>query len=359
MRVRYVHRGYFPARAGAELMMQYLAEGMARRGLDIRLYSGELDEDSARFMAGAGVRVAPVPRPAGPADADRPDLVHAFDAFRPEDLSTGLELARAWQVPFAVTPASAPGVWPDREAVLDVCRRADAVFVLTRAERDLLTDNGVPSGVLHQVAQGAHLPGTADPGRFRRTHGIDGPMVLFLGRKMRSKGYAVLLEAARAVWERHPGTRLVFAGPRWDDDCLEQFAAHADPRIIELGLVDEDDKHSALAACDLVCVPSTVDVFPLVYAEAWACGKPVIGADFAGSDEVVRHGHDGLLVSAAPGPVADAVCRLLDDPAERERMGRHGRERLRRELTWDAVTDRVHQVYSALVSAQRPEEGAR
>ncbi|MEV4918415.1 glycosyltransferase family 4 protein [Streptomyces tirandamycinicus] len=359
MRVRYVHRGYFPARAGAELMMQYLAEGMARRGNDVRVHSGRLDEDSARFMAGVGVRVEPVPRSADPADADRPDVVHAFDAFHPEDLRAGLELARAWNAPFAVTPASAPGVWPDREAVLDACRQADAVFVLTGAERDVLEAEGVPPEALHLVAQGPHLPGTADPDGFRRAHGITGPMVLFLGRKMRSKGYTVLLEAARAIWERHPETRLVFLGPRWDEDCLEQFRAHADPRIIEYGLVDEDDKHSALAACDLVCLPSTVDVFPLVYAEAWACSKPVIGSDFAGSEEVVRHGGDGLLVAAAPGPVADAVSRLLDDPAERIRMGRQGNEKLRRELTWDAVTDRVHQVYSALVSAQRHKEGAR
>ncbi|MCY0950436.1 glycosyltransferase family 4 protein [Streptomyces sp. H27-S2] len=359
MRVRYVHRGYFPARAGAELMMQYLAEGMARRGLDVRLHAGRLDEDSARFMAGVGVRTEPLPRAADLAGADRPDVVHAFDAFHPEDLRAGLELARAWDVPFAVTPASAPGVWPDREAVLDACRAADAVFVLTGAERDMLAGEGVRPESLHLVAQGPHLPGTPDPERFRRAHGITGPMVLFLGRKMRSKGYTVLLEAARAIWERHPETRLVFVGPRWDEDCLEQFAAHADPRVIELGLVDEDDKHSALEACDLVCLPSTVDVFPLVYAEAWACSKPVIGSDFAGSEEVVRHGRDGLLVAAAPGPVAGAVVRLLDDPAERIRMGQQGNEKLRRELTWDAVTDRVHEVYTALVSAQRHKEGAR
>lgn len=358
MRVRYVHRGYFPARAGAELMMQYLAEGMSRRGLDVGVYSGEVDEDSARFMAGAGVGVEPLPLRAGPADPGRPDVVHAFDAFHADDLRTGLELARAWDVPFTVTPASAPGVWPDRGSVLASCRSADAVFVLTDAERTMLAQEGVPAERLHLVAQGAHLPGTADPERFRREHGITGPMVLFLGRKMRSKGYTVLLEAARHIWERHPDTHLVFLGPRWDDDCLEQFAAHADPRITELGLVDEDDKHSALAACDLVCLPSTVDLFPLVYAEAWACGKPVVGSDFMGSDEVVSHGRDGLLVPADAEPVAEAVSRLLADPQERIRMGQAGHDKLVRELTWDAVTDRVHEVYTRLVASRPRKEGA-
>ncbi|MFD7237128.1 glycosyltransferase family 4 protein [Streptomyces syringium] len=358
MRVRYVHRGYFPARAGAELMAQYLAECMSRRGLEVGVYSGAVDEDSARFMAAAGLGVEAIPDPAD--DPPRAaDILHAFDAFHPADMRAGLELARAWDVPFTITPASAPEVWPDRETVLDCCRQADAVFVLSQAERAMLRGEGVDDSVLHLIGQGPHLPGVADPEGFRRAHGITGPMVLFLGRKMRSKGYTVVLEAARHVWARHPDTRFVFLGPRWDDDCVSRFAEYADPRIIELDMADEDTKHSALAACDLVCLPSTADLFPLVYVEAWSCRKPVIGSAFMGSEEVVAHGRDGLLVSPAARPVAEAVNRLLDHPDERAAMGRSGYDRVRRELTWEAVADRVHTVYTTLTAARQQTEGVR
>ncbi|OAR25706.1 hypothetical protein A8W25_09125 [Streptomyces sp. ERV7] len=350
MRVRYVHQGYFPARAGAELMTRSLAVAMSRRGLRVGLYGGEGDPEDERLMKAAGIGVEPLPVRDGEERAA--DLVHAVDAFQPENIRTGLRLARAWGVPFAVTPASAPDVWPHRAAVLEGCRRADAVFVLTDAERDMLRAEGVADSVLHRIGQGAHLPGTADPEGFRAAHGISGPVVLFLGRKMRSKGYRVLLEATRHVWARHPEAHFVFLGPRWDEDWAQWFAAHADPRITELDRVDEDTKLSALAACDLLCLPSTVDVFPLVFVEAWMCGKPVIGSAFMGSAEVIADGRDGLIVPPAARPVADAVSRLLADPAERARMGREGHDRARRELTWDAVAAQVHRVYTELVPAR-------
>ncbi|MFF3645566.1 glycosyltransferase family 4 protein [Streptomyces sp. NPDC002564] len=357
VRVRYVHRGYFPARAGAELMTQYLAASMSRLGWEAGVYSNPVDDDTAAFMRGAGVSIQPLP--ATPDDTDRADVVHAFDAFHPQDIAAGLDLARAWDVPFAVTPASAPDVWPDRGTVLDGCRAADAVFALTVAERDMLRDAGVPAARLHIVGQGPHLPGTPDPAAFRRAHGIQGPLVLFLGRKTRSKGYVTLLEATERVWRTRPDTSFVFLGPRWDDDCAQQFARHADPRVIELGMVDEDVKHSALAACDLLCVPSTVDLFPLVYVEAWACGKPVVASEFLGSEEVVSHGRDGLLVRPTVPAVAEALDRLLGDPAARDAMGRHGQERVRRELGWDAVADQVHTVYRTLIAARKQTEKAR
>ena len=346
-RVRVVHRGYFPARAGAEVMAQYLAESLRRRGHRVGLYCSGMDEESARWMASAGVEVGVLPT-AAPSE-DRPDLVHALDCVWPDYPQAALRLARAWQVPFVFTPASAPGVWQDREAVLEVARAADAVFVLTEAERRLVAGAGVAPSALHLIGQGPHLSSTPPDGAaFRARHGIEGPMVLFLGRKMRTKGYELLLRAARTVWADHPGARFVFAGPDWDEDCAEVFAAHRDPRILDLGMVGETEKADALAACDVFCLPSTVDVFPLVFVEAWASGKPVVSASFAGGEEVVRHGVDGLLCDPHSDAVAAAVGRLLADPAGAAAMGAAGRARTERELGWEAVTDKVEAVYARL-----------
>jgi glycosyltransferase involved in cell wall biosynthesis len=346
--VRIVHHGYFPARAGAEIMAQYLAESMSRRGHRVGLYSAAMDEQSTGWMAGAGVdvRTLPATTPAG----DRPDLVHAVDSVSPEFPRAALRMAREWAVPFVYTPASAPQVWQDRPAILDVCRRADAVFVLTEAERRMFRDEGVAESALHLIGQGPHLSADPHPERFRARHGITGPMVFFLGRMMRSKGYALLLEAAHTVWRSHPDTRFVFAGPPWDDDRGEVFARYADPRIVDLGMLDEAGKADALAACDVFCLPSTVDVFPLVFVEAWANGKPVVTSTFPGGDEVVRAGVDGLIAEPTADGVAAAVRSLLDDPATAREMGAQGRVRAERELGWEAVADRVEAVYTALTA---------
>lgn len=359
MRVQYVHRGYLPARAGAELMTQCLAVEMSRRGRSVGLYCAGVDEGSAEAMTGAGISVAVLPG-AGAGDDGRPDLVHAVDAVWADYPQAALELARRWQVPFVFTPASATEVWQDPAAVEEVCRRADAVLVLTEAERATMRAAGVRPEALHRIGQGAHLAGVPDPDRFRAEHGIgDAPVILFVGRKMRSKGYLVLLEAAPLVWEHHPDARFVFMGPDWDDDCGDLFAAHADPRIIDLGLAGDEEKHSALAACAMLCLPSTVDVFPLVYVEAWSLGKPVIAAPFRGGDEVVEDGHDGLVVEPDPGTVADAVNALLSDPATAAALGRNGLAKVREHHNWQSVADQVDQIYASLVEPQGREGSIR
>jgi glycosyltransferase involved in cell wall biosynthesis len=232
-------------------------------------------------------------------------------------------------------------VWDDRAAGLELCRAADVVFVLTLAEGESLVRAGVDASRLVAVAQGPKLEGEADPAGFRRRHGVRGPLVLFLGRKMASKGYHLLLGATSDVWRAVPEAVFVFVGPRVDPDCATVFARHADPRVVELEGLDEREKHSALAASDLVCVPTTADVFPLAFAEAWHCGKPVVSGRFAGADEVVRDGVDGLLVDPRPPAVAAAVTRLLCDARMRAELGARGRERARAELTWAAVVERV------------------
>ncbi|MFF5176170.1 glycosyltransferase family 4 protein [Micromonospora sp. NPDC000089] len=342
-----VHRGYFPARAGAELMAQRLAECMRRRGHRVGLYSEAVDEEFRRGAAREGITVQRLPSLTRA--ADRPDIVHAIDAVWPDYPRAALRLARDWGVPFVFTPASAPEVWQDPATIWDVCRQADAVLVLTSAERQMMRSEGVRGEALHIIGQAAFLPDReVRPQRFRDTHGITGPMVLYVGRKMRSKGYVRLLEAARIVWRVHPDAHFVFLGPCWDDDCQQVFARYADRRIIEQGLVDEADKHDALAACDLFCLPSVVDVFPLVFVEAWSCAKPVISSTFPGSAEVVRHAIDGLVVEPDATSVATAVTRLLSEPETITAWGSNGHSRVRRELNWDAVTERIETVYANL-----------
>jgi glycosyltransferase involved in cell wall biosynthesis len=342
MRVLIVHEGYFPALAGAETMAWRAATGMATRGHDVAV----LGAGTGPVATVDGVRV--VNHPDGLPWT--PDVVHAVDLVSRSFPRLAADLAERAGCPLAVTPASAPDVWEDVASGMDVCRRAGAVFVLTAAEGRSLAAAGVPADRLVAVGQGPEIDGDPDPGRFRAATGITGPIVLYLGRKARFKGYDRLVAAAPLVWRHRPDATVVFAGPDWDPDAAEVMAAAADRRVVDLGVVDAATKHDALAACDLLCLPSTADVFPLVFVEAWTCGRPVVSGDFPGATEVVRHGVDGLVVPTAPEPLAEAIVALLDDERRRTAMGLAGRERAERELTWDAVTDRIEAAYRRLVA---------
>ena len=348
MRILYVHRGYFPSIAGAETMARVIAERMQQRGHAVQLLMAT-HENTIQRTTYNGVAITAVPLLDAQALQEiqewQPEILHSIDAVDPFFPRAALTRARAGKRPFMITPASAIETWQDSKATMAVCREAEAVFVLTNEEAERFRCDGVDARKLVITGQGSYLQGTPNPASFRRRYDIVGPLVLFLGRKLYFKGYQTLLEATRHVWTQLPDTIFMFMGPRWDADCVDLFRTFADPRIIELEVADEQEKYSALTACDVLCLPTTVDVFPLVFVEAWACGKPVITAPFPGAAEVVRDGKDGLIVEREPVALAKAIVTLLNDPGRRLVLGEAGRQRVRRELNWDVVADRILEGY--------------
>ncbi len=152
----------------------------------------------------------------------------------------------------------------------------------------------------------------------------------------------------------------MFAGPPCDDDAHARIAAASKGgTVLDLGTIDPVTKHDALAAADIVCLPSVADVFPLVFVEAWWCATPVVSGPFAGADEVVRHGVDGLVTAAEPDAVAAAVAGLLDDPRRRRAMGRAGSARAVRTLSWNHVARQLDAAYHTIANSRIRDVPAR
>jgi glycosyltransferase involved in cell wall biosynthesis len=277
-----------------------------------------------------------------------PDVVHGYDLGSPGDVMITRELAQRWAARFVLTPASAPQVWPEPERAAALCRVAEVIYTLTGAEADALTAMGVDPTRLRTLPQAPDLRGNPNPAAFRARHGIRGHLVLFLGRRIATKGYEVLLDAAASVWEHMPDTVFAFAGPIGDGVTARAFRTRRDPRILDLGMPAEQEKHDALAACTVLCLPTIADVFPLVFVEAWACGKPVVSGRFAGVDEVVRHGVDGIVVDARPSDVAEALRRLLPDSQTRRALGAAGLRRVRADMSWARVAELVEDGYRSV-----------
>lgn len=338
MRVLVVHHNPTGDVTGALSMARSTASELEARGHSVRLaVTPVIDVGVSAPMAGG--------LPSG-ADSDwSADIVHLVDLVAPE----GGRAARRWcstmGCPLAVTPATDVRLWRDRTASMEIARSAAVVFALTDEERQTLLDAAVPPERIVKIPQGPVLPGRADPQRLKRRLGATGPLVVFLSRKLETKGYRHLLAAAPHIWERHPDTMVVFAGPDADGTASALFAAVADRRVVDLGVVDEDDKHSLLQAADILCVPTVADSFPLVFTEAWWCATAVVTGPFPGVGEVVRDGIDGRIVAAEPAAVAAAIIELLDDRETLERMARAGQLRAASDLNWDRAMEAVENGY--------------
>ena len=261
------------------------------------------------------------------------------------------KMARRLGVPFVFTPVHHPrwGGWLHRHYQA-LYRAADAVIALTHAEKEALIGLGVQSERIHVTGIGPVLSPTADGDAFRsRTDLGSAPLVLFVGTHYPYKGIETILLAAPQVWARFPDARFLFVGTP-TPYSRRLFARHADPRLLQLGTADSQTKTDALAACDLLCVPSMQESFGGVYTEAWASGKPVIAGDIPATREIISNGSDGYLVRPDPSELAGRICTLLGDPALRERMGQAGGAKVQAKYTWERLAERTEQVYHHVVS---------
>lgn len=90
----------------------------------------------------------------------------------------------------------------------------------------------------------------------------------------------------------------------------------------------------AIKESDVFCMPSWIEPFGNVFAEAAVCAKPVIGCKGTGAEVTVVDRETGFLVPPKDAPgLAHALERLINNPKEARAMGQRGRENIKR-FTW-------------------------
>ncbi len=167
-------------------------------------------------------------------------------------------------------------------------------------------------------------------------------VVFFGGEVGLRKGVDVLIEAWAQVRERHPGARLVVAGPPKDVEVTPA------PDVDVLGNVARESIGAHLAACRVAVLPSRFEVMPMFVLEAMANARPVVTT--AVGDTAAALGDGGILVPPGDaGALADALTALLDDPAEATRLGAAGRARVEQVYAGDVIARELEALYVSLV----------
>ena len=166
---------------------------------------------------------------------------------------------------------------------------------------------------------------------------IGAPNILCIARLNRSKRIDRLIRVMPRVLSSVPDARLAIAGTGDEEGQLRQQIADSPSKdsISLLGLVSPAEKFECYARCSLFALASDSEGFGLVFLEANAFGKPVVGTAIGGVPEAVEHDKSGLLVEPEDDQaLADAIIELLNNPGRARRMGEYGRHRVESEFTW-------------------------
>jgi phosphatidylinositol alpha-1,6-mannosyltransferase len=276
----------------------------------------------------------------------RPDVIHAHWLV-PQGIVAVL-VGRILKIPVVIT-AHGGDVYGLRGRLLHALRKALAsrCEAVTVVSRDMATK--LPAVTSRRGEPPRVMPMGVDTQRFSAepTRGDDpNQTVLFVGRLAKKKGVEYLIRAFPHVLARHPDARLMVVG---DGPChgeLETLSSQlglAD-RVCFAGAQPPAELPRFYAGSRLFVGPSLVtrggdtESFGLVFVEAMAADCPVVGTSVGGIPDVVIHGRTGLLVEPeSPAALAEAINRLLDSPAEAEKMRALARRWVRRKFDWRQV----------------------
>ena len=236
-----------------------------------------------------------------------------------------------------------------------IMRRATTLVALTEAERASFRALGVDTPC-EVVPNGIDIP-AARPGAAERVaarYGIDPgvPMVLFLGRLHPIKGAEKLLDAFEAIQTEVPRAVLMMAGPdewRLEASWRNRISRGSGvQRVIFPGMLAGEDKADVLARADLCSLPSSGDGFSMAVLEALANNTAVMLSPGCHFPEVEKAGA-GVVVETDAARMATALRGLLRDPVRLRAMGEAGKRLVQEQYSWDAITDRLIEVYERAI----------
>jgi glycosyltransferase involved in cell wall biosynthesis len=289
------------------------------------------------------------------------DLIHGFNLSWENAMLAGWRYARQRAIPFIATPFLHTGVIGrdrvSRNSTMDhqihMLKDARAIHTLTNVEKQALLRHGCEPGRLLNVGSGIDpFPAPSNKTMEWVESQSDGPFILFIGRNSYDKGCIHAMEAMLQLNDDLNHLNLLIVGQPTSE--LARFLKKANGNkkgpLRILGVVSEEQKHALLEKTLLLLLPSRTDSFGIVILEAWAHGKPVVGARAGGIAEVISDGADGFLVEFGDvGSLAKKINLLFQDSDLRNTLANNGQRKLDEIYNWDRVGDLVFSNYQHIL----------
>ena len=350
---------------GGEQQVLYLTTGLKRRGHAVTV-ACQPGSPLAERAGDAGLEVVELPM-RGDADFVAVlalwklirrrgiDVVHMHTSHAHSLGSAAATLARRAHT--VVTRRVDIGIARNVFSAFKYRHGIDRYIAISEAVRRVLIAGGVDGRIIDIVYSGINLDrfDGAEPGRLREEFGVapGTPVIGHVAALAGHKGQRHLIDAMPRVLEALPAARLFMVG---DGNLRGQLESQAR----ELGLQGavtfagfRSDVPQWLSLFDVFVMPSVLEGLCTSVLDALAAHVPVVVSDTGGLPEIVQHEQTGLLVPPAqPGPLADAIVRLLRDPELGRRLSEAGRRHVEEHFSAVSMVEGSLRVYDEVTHAR-------
>ena len=370
-RIVSLHVNTEPTWRGGEQQTLYLLEGLKKRGHSVTLCV-QRDAPLVERSRQAGIDVLPmrmrgeadpiaIARLAGVMRKCRPDIVHCHTSHAHTLVAAATRL---------VSRRTRPRTLLSRRVDFSIFRHSffglngfkyrlvDQIVAISDRIRDVLLEDGLEPSRIQVVHSGIDPTrfNDAQPCDLRAAFGFSAAtqIIVNVAHFADHKGQRYLVEAAPKILQACPETALLLVGDGELRPALQALAA-------ELGVAERvlfpgfrRDVPEILLGGDLYAMPSLLEGLGTSVLDALVCGLPVVAARAGGIPEMIRHGENGLLVPPKDADaLAEALIRLLKDPAECERFARAGPETVAERYTVDHMVEGNLRVYEELLAGHQ------
>jgi len=334
--------------------------------------SSELFHIKRRYKPLASTKYHELPKGLGPfLDAawqvlrHSPAIVHAGDLYPPGVMA--MFLKKLVGLPYVVYCHGEEITQTDhfryQPRVRDrIYKYANAVVANSEFARQNLLRIGVAEERIHKITPGVDFT------RFRpmpprtdllKRYRLEGKIVLLtVARLVPRKGHRVALQAFEKVSSEVPDAHYLIVGTGPEEGRLRQSVQDAglSDRVTFAGFIPGTELPDIYNLCDIMVMPNRqaedgdVEGFGIVFLEANAAGKPVVGGRSGGAIEAVVEGVTGFLVNPDdPDELAGVLRTLLFGRELRRKLGKAGAQRVVSEFSWKTRADTLRKVNSEIL----------
>ena len=225
-----------------------------------------------------------------------------------------------------------------------IFRNADSIICLTANDAQKICRYGCPSNKIHVISNGV------DVSKFYPLWDEVPDLVLWCGRFIHQKGLKYLIEALKIAIDEEGqyGIKLAMTGEGPLLPTIYNMVKKNEltKNVFFTGLLPREKMPAFINKASIYLLPSLTEGMPYVLLEAMACGKPVVGSDISGINDVITNRQTGLLVPPGDSKaLSEAILELLNDRVARRVLGKNARQLMTEKYSWDIITKKIEKLY--------------